>query len=309
MKKKKQPSKPMSRQKMDMANQKLMKHLDELQFDSIEELNKYLEEHVMGKPIDDIFPAKKGRKSKVEKSEDLIYEAYDAEGEAGIKLAKEALALNPENVRAILFFADREPDVEKAADMYKKAAALAAKQLGPDFKKRYKSHFWGFVETRPYMQARLGYVNTLRVMNKHKETIKELKEMLKLNPNDNQGVRYILAPLLLAEKKYDDFYKLHNKYDEESTSWLYNYALFTYATEGPNQNANKSLLKAYKSNKHIIKFLTGEKEFKSHYYNYYSPGDLSEAEFYITGSIIAWVSHPDSVDWIVSFYESRKKQN
>lgn len=311
MKKKtsKKEQKPMTHEMMSMANEKLMEHLQSMQFNSIEELNEYLEKNIMGKPIDEIFNVKKGRRTNIEKSDDLIYEAYETDGVKGLKLVREALKLNPDNVRALNYIADREKEPEIAAIIYKNAAALAAKQLGDNYIKRYKPHFWGYTETRPYMQARLGYATTLKAMGKHEEAIKELSDLLKLNPNDNQGVRYVLAPLLLAESKYSEFYKLHKKFDEESASWLYNYALFTFATEGPSEKANKILYDAYKANNHILKFLSGEKKFKCNFYSYYSPGDISEAEFYIMECFFAWVKHPDVSKWLYAFSMKQKKEN
>ena len=55
----------------------------------------------------------------------------------------------------------------------------------------------GDLETRPYMRARAGLGEALRVTGKKVAAIPNFMEMLELNPGDNQGVRYILAAKLL----------------------------------------------------------------------------------------------------------------
>lgn len=57
-------------------------------------------------------------------------------------------------------------------------------------------HFWGLLETRPYLRTRLGLAHALWTAGRRAEAVQHLQDMLRLNPNDNQGVRYTLARLL-----------------------------------------------------------------------------------------------------------------
>ena len=59
--------------------------------------------------------------------------------------------------------------------------------------KQYAGHFWGFLETRPYMRARAGLAGTLLKLGDIDGAVGHYRDMLKLNPNDNQGIRYVLA--------------------------------------------------------------------------------------------------------------------
>ena len=56
-----------------------------------------------------------------------------------------------------------------------------------------KGDFWSFIETRPYMRAKAQLTDELWAAGFAEESIKHYKDMIELNPNNNQGVRYILA--------------------------------------------------------------------------------------------------------------------
>src|SRR3546814_18004768 len=50
----------------------------------------------------------------------------------------------------------------------------------------------------PYMRARAGLAITLWRLGDQQAAIDHYRAMLILNPNDNQGIRYLLATALLA---------------------------------------------------------------------------------------------------------------
>lgn len=277
-------SKPISREQMQMDNQKLMEHIAKMNFNSIEEISEYLEKNISGKRIDEAIPKKRGPKSNIEKSDDLIYKAYEVENEIEkIKLINDALKLNPENVRAIVLKADCSSDINKALDLYKKAMEISEKELGKEFFKENKGYFWGMHNTRPYMSAKLKYAQALQIIKgKSEEAIRQLEELLELNPNDNQGVRYLLSLMYLKKKRYNDFLDLYNEYDESSTHWNYNYLLYLLITDGTKSKVKKAFKSALEANPHVIGILIGEHEFQdTAQVTHYSPGDINEANYYL----------------------------
>ncbi|NCO54245.1 MAG: hypothetical protein COZ21_07620 [Bacteroidetes bacterium CG_4_10_14_3_um_filter_31_20] len=309
-KNKNKTKKAMSHEMVQMANAKVSELLSKQNFKSIEEANEFLSKNINGKRIDDIFFNKKGIKTNVEKSEDLIYEAYESTPAKGLKLAKEALKLDPENIRAINYLADIENRPEEAIKLYKQSMEMGEKKLGKKYFQENKGDFWGLHETRPYMTAKNKYADCLKVIGKIEEAIKEYKELLELNPNDNQGIRYILSGILLRNKKYDDYFRLYKAYDDErSTFWLFNYALYLFITKGATADSFKALQDANKSNKHIIQFMTRQKEMPKKLPEYYSPGDENEAFCYILDNVYTWIEHPKTADWINDFKEKQNRLN
>lgn len=292
--KKQNEQKPISREQFHMENQKLIEHIESLNFDNVDDINEYLQKNLLGKRIDEVIPAKKGRKSNAEKSDELVYQAYECENEIEkISLINEALKLNPENVRAINLKADCSRDINKAKGLYKQAMEIGKKQLGEGFFEENKGHFWGIHSTRPYMTAKLNYANILQAIEgKELEAIKELEELLELNPNDNQGVRYYLSIMYLKKRKYQDYLKLHRSYDEDSTFWNYNYLIYLLATEGITSKAKKAFTRAVKTNKHVVEIFVGERKVEdAANIHYYGPGDADEAQVYVNDSIDLWAGN------------------
>lgn len=300
-KKNKKTDNPMTPEMVQMANAKISELLSKQNFKSIEEVNEFLNAHIKGKNIDELFFNKKGKKTNSEKSDDLVYEAYECSPAKGLKLIQEALKLDPENIRALNYIADREEDIDEATRLYKQSMIIGEKKLGKKFFQENKGLFWGIHETRPYMTAKLNYADCLCSNGKIEEGIKEYTEILELNPNDNQGVRYILSGILLHEKKYDEYLKLHNSYKEKSTFWLFNYALFLYITKGETKESNKALKEADKCNKHVIQFMTQQKQIKSEIPGHYSPGQEDEAICYLMDNFSIWRNNSESIFWLMKF--------
>lgn len=302
------PIKPMSLGKMQMSTERLLDFIQSQNFGSIEEVNEFLNNNVNGKRIDEVIPEVEPSITNHQKADDLIYDAYDAPPAKGKKLAKDALKLDPENVRAMNFLAEHEKSAEGALKLYQKALNSGKKQLGETFFKENKGHFWGLIETRPYMTAKMGFAHCLEALDWKDEAINEYNEMLKLNPSDNQGVRYMLASILLFTGKYKQFAELYKKFkDEQSTFWLFNYALYLFATEEATAKANKALVLANKANPYVIEFMTQKKQMTKNPEGHYSPGDQNEATYYLMDNFRSWMNVENTLDWLFSFAESKKK--
>lgn len=75
--------------------------------------------------------------------------------------------------------------------------------------------FWGLIETRPYMRARFGLAMALWSCGQGEEAAAHGAELLRLNPDDNQGVRYLLLTWLVALGRDDDAGALMKTYKHE----------------------------------------------------------------------------------------------
>jgi tetratricopeptide (TPR) repeat protein len=297
---------PVNRDMIDLANERLMKYLEEQNFGTIEEAKEFFEKNILGKSIDETIPPNKGRKSKSDVADDLMYQAYQKDTEQAMIIANKALEVDPENVRAYNYLASHEPLPAKALALFEKAALTAEKQLGKDYFKKYKGHFWGMTETRSYMSARLGMAECLTAMGKIKEAIGIYEHILTLNPNDNQGVRYGLSDLYLMSRKSDKYLKLFKKYeDDESAYWLYKHAFFWYDTMGPGKEFQKALRKAIKTNSHIFNILTGKERVLKNPKDFLTPGDANEAAEYIYAIGELWQANEPLLQELKRYKNSR----
>ena len=132
----------------------------------------------------------------LEQAQDLMYQAFEEGDERRrVELARQALALSPDCADAYVLLAEHAPNRKEALALYEQGVAAGERALGPEVFERDAGHFWGLLETRPYMRARLGLALQLWTAGRRDEAVTHLQDMLRLNPNDNQGVRYTLASL------------------------------------------------------------------------------------------------------------------
>ena len=142
--------------------------------------------------------AGRSRNDAIAKAQDVMYDAWErTTSRSRVALARKALGISPLCADAYNLLAEEAGSVEEARDLYAKAVDAGELALGPKGFKEYAGHFWGFLETRPYMRARAGLAGTLLKLGDEDAAISHYRDMLKLNPNDNQGIRYVLAALLL----------------------------------------------------------------------------------------------------------------
>jgi hypothetical protein len=149
-----------------------------------------------------------------------FYEALDALGRLRLKLAREALAIHADCADAWVLLAEEMPDLARRTELYSRAMAAAERTLGSKPFEERVGQFWGMLETRPYMRARFGYAECLWSAGRHDEALGHLKELLRLNPGDNQGVREVLLPRLFESGRDDEAAQLLEAYKEDCSATL-----------------------------------------------------------------------------------------
>ena len=123
--------------------------------------------------------------------------------------------------------------------------------------------------------------------------------MLHLNPNDNQGIRYVLVDLLLGLNREAELEKLVRQYKGDwSAVWLYTEALLGFRKSGASTTANRKLLKALKENQHVADFLIGKKRIPGRLPVSLSWGEESEAVDYAANHLNYWRSTPGAIEWL-----------
>ena len=284
---------------------KLMQELEKQDFENVDQLNEFMKT-MQGKSLDDLpeSTTDKGR------SQDLVLQAYDETPAKGKKLIKQALELDPDNADAYNYLASVENDVDKALALYRQAVEAGERALGEEFIQENKGHFWGLFETRPYMRAKAGVAGCLYAKNRVNATIEVYREMIELNPSDNQGVRYLLATILLSKKDLSDYESFVKKYEgEDSALWHYNNALYHFKKMGKSAKSDGELMKAYKFNPYVMEFMLGLKELPEEMPQFIGRGDENEAVAYIFDAIHTWGKTDGALNWMYEFLMERKNVN
>ena len=242
----------------------------------------------------------RGRREANEKAQDLVYDAWErATARSRIALARKALAISPLCADAYNILAEEARSVEEARDLYARGVDAGELALGRKGFKEYAGHFWGFLETRPYMRARAGLAGVLLKLGDDEAAISHYRDMLELNPGDNQGIRYVLAACLLRRGDEAALKELLAAYQNGSAYWLYTRALLAFREGGVSKNKVVTLLKnAWSANEHVPAILAGTASPVVSNNDYITVGGPDEATAYVVECGPAWHGTPGAVEWL-----------
>jgi tetratricopeptide (TPR) repeat protein len=228
-----------------------------------------------------------------------MYEAWDSFGKRRVELARRAFDISKDCADAYVLLAEETArSLNEAKDLYEQGVRAGERGLGSQFEE-YVGHFWGIMETRPYMRARAGLAQCLWMLGGRQQAIEHYTDMLRLNPNDNQGIRYILANCLLEEGSDDALWKLLEQYeDDAAATWLYSRALWVFRQGGVSEKANRHLKEALGGNRFVPSYLLGKKRLPKRLPEYIGLGDENEAIAYAAEAMKAWQKTEGALEWL-----------
>jgi tetratricopeptide (TPR) repeat protein len=170
----------------------------------------------------------------------------------------------------------RKRDWGQAESLYCKALSLAE----PEIKNVRRGAFWGTFESRPYMRALQGLGLTAWKQGRLEEAKDIFLKMLKLNVNDNQGVRYLIGPIYHQMGNLD---KAINWYVQnlDDPGNLYNYGL-ALIQQNELEAAAKTLISAIFENPYIAPMLLKDKLPESDWWHGSNLAEPPYAEDYVS---------------------------
>ena len=245
---------------------------------------------------------------KKEQSDDLLFEAYDEPViTKAIKLAKQSLEINPDNIDAENFITKYETNTIKRLKKYAETLNKEKNNLEKEdlFNKENIGIFWGLIETRPYMRTKHSYMKTLIELGRYTEAIKQGEELLELCKSDNLGVRYMIIGLYTVLEKFDKAKEVYNKYLDDSTFMLFPLNIMYYK-EGNYGKCKKLLKQLQESNKYLLNYLTGRRKFTNskieefEINGSYSWGSEEEAYFVVKDNKYLLATVPAFIEFIES---------
>ncbi len=238
-------------------------------------------------------------------AQDLVYEAWEASTrQQRVKLAKQALKISELCADAWLVLAEETAgNTAVQRDYLEKAVAAGQaaihQTVGPHAFEQEAGHFWSILETRPYMRARVALAESLWDSNERQQAVAHWQDLLRLCPNDNLGIRYILGSKLLELDQLAEARDLLEAYDEpDSAEWSYSFALLQFKLAGASQSAAKALAAAINTNPHVPDYLLGVRRLPETPPPYYELGSDGEAVIYLLSGFNAWRSTTGALEWI-----------
>lgn len=278
----------------------LTRAIREQEFESDEELDAWLEDIVANPGLKKAPP-----QSALDVAQSVMYEAWEAEDpDRRMELTERALAISPDCADAYNLLGEEDAgSAEEALDLYRRGVEAGERALGAKFFKANAGHFWGMLETRPYMRCRAGLAQSLWELKRHDEALGHYHEMLRLNPGDNQGLRYVVLGCLGDLGRFDEMDEFMSRpgyQDDCAADWLYTKALLAFRREGGGAQAASALGEAMKRNKHAPDYLTGRKSIPRRLPDRILVGGEDEGYCYASRFLAAWKKVPGALAWLKS---------
>ena len=281
-----------SPRQMESAMADIHRLIAESGLTSAEDINRLLDQQFKAGP-----PKRREPTTPKERAADLVDRAWETPGRRQIQLAREALALDPDNADAYVVLARRAGGSERAIERWAAGVAAGERALGKDAFAENAGHFWGILETRPYMRAKEGLAMELRKARRYEEALGHLDDMLHLNPGDNQGARYLIPQVLLALGRDEQLRTYLDRYRNDGDPiYAYTRALLDFRREGDSSAARQSLAAALRANRHVPQFVLGDAPPPR--VETFSPGEPSEGAVCASELRGAWLATPGAPQWL-----------
>ena len=167
--------------------------------------------------------------------------------------------------------------------------------------------FWQVLETRPYIRAKGQYVLLLARAGKLKKAAQEAEDIIRLNEQDNLGIRYVLMHLYAALEDAESAQKLLGKYSKyEEGPILLALTLLYYKLDETDQAKKylRQLTKVNKETRAFVRDVLTEKVDRvlSVIEKQGGFAPLSEEELVeiYNENIMIYLSAPDFFDWLAN---------
>lgn len=281
------------RRSHDTVMRDIQRIVAEQEFESPEAMNAFLQSMV-GK-----VPEHKSSDSPEDRACDLLDRAYESTGRVRIRLAREAAEIWPGCAEAWLIQAQEMPDAARRLGLYRAAVEAGERAIGKKPFNDRVGDFWGILETRPYMRARMGLAQELWQAGEFEQSIAHMLEMLRLNENDNMGVRHEVVPRLIEQGRDDDAARLLESFDmDDGAALSYARALVEFRKGGAGEAANAQLAVAVRANMHVAKYLTGRAKPNVVPGPSFRLGSEEEAVRVLIAQSGAWFATPGAIPWL-----------
>lgn len=222
-------------------------------------------------------------------AQEFMFDAWETDDlDVVLKLIRKAIKKSPLCADAYSFYCElsQEPPESKIGNL-ETALYAASIALGEDFQE-FAGRFWGFVETRPYMRAKAALAEALWESGNFYPAMAHCREMLKLNPNDNQGIRHLLTGYYLELEMVDELTLLLDDYSEDVCPYLqYTRALLAYRQSSPDAGDIARI--AIDSNGHIPGLLSKRRLQPKSNSGYITLGEMDEAIYYVNNNLKSWI--------------------
>ena len=287
------------RRALERTVARIHRFMKDREFTSLDEANRALAEARESGLFDEDRAGGTEGLTPLERAQEIVYDAAEVAGRLRVKRARHALEVSPDCADAWVMLAEAASSATRARDLYVRAVEAGERGLGPEAFVEWAGHFWGHVETRPYMRARFGLAGQLQRLGDREAAADHYQALLRLNPSDNQGVRYVLLPLLISLGRDAEAERLLGEYEDDvAAEWRYGRALWLYRRHGDDWPAREALRRAVEANPHVAQFLLHPERVPVTLPSHYAFGSPEEAASCVHGFREAVEATPGALAWV-----------
>jgi hypothetical protein len=236
----------------------------------------------------------------LERAQQLVYDAPEAPTEKRrFALAREALSLSADCADAYLILSEAADSIQDAHKTLVDAVAAGERALGGQLETLVRDgDMWLVLESRPYMRALAMLATFEWEMGDRQWAIARGWELLLLDPDDHQGIRYEQLLRLLVAGSLEQTDRLLALHDDQSADWTFGRALHLYRSRGIGPDSDAALRDAKRANRHVVPFLLGERALPDEPPDFIEFGAESEAAAYAWDALFLWAETAGALDWL-----------
>jgi tetratricopeptide (TPR) repeat protein len=253
-------------------------------------------------------PAPAREPTPLQRAQELAYDAMEQHGRLRIKRARQALAISQDCADAWVLLAEAASTPETAVELYERGMQAGVAAIGAERFESLRGAFWGHVKTRPYMRARLGLAQALAELERHADAIAHYRALLELNPEDNQGVRYLLLAQLLEQGSNDDAGRLLAEYEDDAQAlWAYGRLLWRFRTQGDSAATREAFAAAAAANQYAVKYLLDPESMLPSEAPSFTVGSRDEGAYVADMLFAAYEATNGALEWLEAQTPRRRR--
>jgi tetratricopeptide (TPR) repeat protein len=159
---------------------------------------------------------------------------------------------------------------------------------------------WGNLDNRPYLRAHANLALLFRKQARWGEAVKIHGQMLRWNPNDNQGVRYLLGEEHLRLGDHKKALAAYKKGEEDATT-QFGMGLVLLML-GRDEEANRALLHGMAANRYVAPMLVGDRWTLLDGWHGTNLAEPEHADWIATSMRDLWTANPDHLDHLADLW-------
>jgi tetratricopeptide (TPR) repeat protein len=236
---------------------------------------------------------------KRQKADALFQQAIEAESDSdAMELLLAAVRTDPGHMDAWAEVSEIVDDDEQAIDILSRALKFGERELAEDLEHN-RGYFWGLMHTRPYMRVRYKLAERYYEKGDFEAAASELEDLLELNPNDNQGVRWLLMEIYCRLDDLASARSLLIQYPDDVTPFLpFTEILIQFREDGDTPQLRQLLAKHCARNPHIAPRLLDHNAVSATEHHSFEIGSPAEADLYCRQFLFVWKSTPGAIAWL-----------